>query len=239
MTLGKISAMAMLCVSASLMISCSHSGSEAGNNPAAARHDDDKVLNFFTWSDYIAPDTISSFEKLTGIKVNVSYFDTNEMLESRMLTGNSGFDVVVSGGPYFQRQIYSGAYLPLDKKKLPNLINLDPAIMTRVALNDPPSEVVRLVLKYLDKNPNAPNAANAHRFINYLMAPQVIANITNLIGYANANSAASPLLDASIITDTSVYPTPEQRQRLFVQLDDSPEQARAITRLWQKFKTAQ
>jgi putrescine transport system substrate-binding protein len=86
---------------------------------------------------------------------------------------------------------------------------------------------------------DAPNPANAHLFINYLMNPQVIANISRYIGNANANSAASPLLDAAIVQDASVYPPPEQQQRLFVQTEDSPEQARAITRLWQKFKTAQ
>ena len=86
---------------------------------------------------------------------------------------------------------------------------------------------------------DAPNPANAHLFINYLMNPQVIANISRYIGNANANSAASPLLDAAIVKDASVYPPPEQRQRLFVQTEDSPEQTRAITRLWQRFKTAQ
>src|SRR5208283_2209381 len=128
---------AMVCISALLTISCSHPDSDAGKTSPAAKRNDDKVLNFYTWSDYIAPDTIPSFEKLTGIKVNVSYFDTNEMLEARMLTGNSGFDVVDSAGPYFQRQIQSGAYLPLDKKQLPNLANLDPALMSQAALNDP------------------------------------------------------------------------------------------------------
>jgi len=86
---------------------------------------------------------------------------------------------------------------------------------------------------------DAPHAANAHLFVNYLMDPKVIANITNFIGYANANSAATPLLDPFIATDNIIFPTPEQQQRLFVQTDDSPEQTRAITRLWQKFKTGQ
>ncbi len=86
---------------------------------------------------------------------------------------------------------------------------------------------------------DAPHAANAHLFINYLMDPQVIANITNFIGYANANSAAAPLLEPSIAADSVIFPTHDQQQRLFVQTDDSPEQTRAITRLWQKFKTGQ
>ena len=71
------------------------------------------------------------------------------------------------------------------------------------------------------------------------MDPRVIAHISDFIGNANANSAASPLLDASIVADTMVYPSPDQQRRLFVQTEDSPEQSRAITRIWQKFKTAQ
>jgi putrescine transport system substrate-binding protein len=377
---SKLFAMTMLCVSAFSLISCGSPDSGARNTRSGDKSGDKGVLNLYIWTDYVAPDTIASFEKQTGIKVRISYFDTNESLEARMLTGNSGFDVVLPTAPFFQRQIRSGAYLPLDKAKLPNLVNLDPAIMARVALNDPgnahgvvyawgtygigynakmvadalpnaplnswrlifdpayaaklakcginfldaPAGVVRLVLKYLGKNPNAatpqdladvetvltkirpyvrtidssidiqamangdicvalgyngsfvqarnrakeakngmnigysipdegsllwfdmlaiprdaPNAANAHLFINYLMAPQVIANISNFIGFANANSAASPLLEASIVADPIVYPPRDQQQRLFVQAEDSPEQSRAITRLWQKFKTAQ
>ena len=371
-----VSCVAVLCVAASVTISCGGPDSGARNKRGAPPG----ALNLYIWSDYLAPDTIPAFEKLTGIKVRVSYFETNETLESRVLTGSSGFDIVVPTGPYFQRQIRSGAYLPLDKKKLPNLANLDPQLMSQVAINDPgnahgvvyawgtygigynqkmltealpgvpldswrlifdsnyaarlakcgistldaPAGVVRLVLKYLGRNPDspspqdladvdsalskirpyirtidstniieamangdicialgyngdfvqarkrareakngveigflipkegsllwfdilaiprdAPNADNAHLFINYLMNPQVIANVTNFIGFANANSAAMPLLDASIVSDPIVFPPREQQQRLFVQTEDSPEQARAITRLWQKFKTAQ
>jgi len=128
---------AALCVLASLLISCSRSDSGDDHHLATAQRDDDKLLNFYTWSDYIAPDTIASFQKLTGIKVNVSYFNSNEMLEAQMLTGHSGFDVIVVAGPYFQRQIRSGAYQPLDKKQPPNLVNLDPSLMAQAALNDP------------------------------------------------------------------------------------------------------
>jgi putrescine transport system substrate-binding protein len=69
--------------------------------------------------------------------------------------------------------------------------------------------------------------------------PRVIADITNFVGYANANSAATPLIDASILSDTVVYPPRDQQERLFVQMQDPPEQARAITRLLQRFKTGQ
>jgi putrescine transport system substrate-binding protein len=86
---------------------------------------------------------------------------------------------------------------------------------------------------------DAPHLANAYRLVDYLLNPRVIANISNAIGFANANSAATPLLDASIAADTTIYPTPDQKQRLFVPIEPSPEQTRAITRLWQKFKTGQ
>jgi putrescine transport system substrate-binding protein len=376
---GNLFAKAMLCLSALLMISCGPD-SGAGHNQSSQKSDDERVLNLYIWSDFLASDTLASFERLTGIKVNVSYFDTNETLEARMLTGSSGFDVVAPVAPYMQREIRSGAYLLLDKKQLPNLANLDPALMSRVALNDPgnahsvvytwgtfgigynkkkvaevlpntpldswrlifdpifaaklakcginildtPAGVTRLVLNYLSKNPNtpspkdladvervlakirpyirtidsssyiealangdicialgyngdvvqarnrameakngitidyvipaegsllwftmlaipknAPHVANAHLFINYLMNPQVIASITNSVGFANAIPVSSPLLNASIASDTAIYPTPDEQQHLFVQAEDPPEQSRAITRLWQKFKTGQ
>jgi putrescine transport system substrate-binding protein len=124
---------AALCSSLVLMIGCGHSDSGA----QSGRPGDDKVLNLYDWADDVAPDTISSFEKLTGIKVRVSYFDSNETLRTRMLTGNSGFDVVVPSVTFLKREILSGAYLSLDKKKLPNLMNLDPAIMAQLAPSDP------------------------------------------------------------------------------------------------------
>ena len=96
-----------------------------------------KTLNLYIWSDYLAPDTLSDFEKQTGIKVHAAYFDTNETLETKLLAGSSGFDVVVPTASYLERQIKAGAFLPLDKSKLPNLKNMDPKLMARVALHDP------------------------------------------------------------------------------------------------------
>jgi putrescine transport system substrate-binding protein len=97
----------------------------------------DNTVNLYMWADEIAPDTLPSFEKLTGIKVNVSYFDSPEMLESHMLTGSSGFDLVMPSDAFIQRHLRSGAYAALDKTKLPNLTHLDPALMGRVASSDP------------------------------------------------------------------------------------------------------
>jgi putrescine transport system substrate-binding protein len=370
----------MVCLSALSLVSCGSPESTAHHLQSGEKHEDDKVLNLYIWADDLAPDTIASFEKLTGVKVHVSYFDSPETLESRMLTGNSGFDVVVPTAAFIKRHIRSGAYLSLDKQKLPNLANLDPALMSRVAVEDPgnahgvvytwgtfgigynkklvaqalpnvsltswrlifdpafaarlatcginifddPVGVVREVLIFLGRNPNtpssqdfidvervlvkirpfirnidtssdiqamangdvcialayngnvvqaskrakeakygieiaylipeegtliwfdmlaiprdAPHVSNAHLFINYLMEPRVIANITNSIGYANANVAATPLLGASIVGDPAIYPTQDEQKRLFVQMEYSSEQMRAVTRIWQRFKTGQ
>jgi putrescine transport system substrate-binding protein len=371
----------LLALAAFLVSGCYKTDAGAANAPSAKKAQDAGVLNLFWWTDFIAPDTIANFEKQTGIKVNISYYDSEETLETRVLAGQSGFDVVDPAAPYFfQRQIRSGAYMPLDKTKLPNFAHLDPAVMARVALVDPdnahgvvymwgavgigynkdkvalalpnvsmsswrvvfdpataskmakcgiqildsPAEVVLLVLRYLGKDANsrspqdladvervlmairplvrnidtssylegiangdlclvvgynsdfvqarrraneakngvhigyalpeegsvvyfnmlaiprdAPHATNAHLFINYLMKPEVIADITNFVGSANANLGATPLLDPVIANDTASYPTLAQREKLFVQTESTPEQARSITRLWQKFKTGQ
>jgi putrescine transport system substrate-binding protein len=96
------------------------------------------ALHVYNWSDYIAPDTIANFTKETGIAVTYDVYDGNEVLEAKLLAGHSGYDVVVpTAMPYMARQIAAGAYLPLDKAKLPNLKNLDPAILALVAAADP------------------------------------------------------------------------------------------------------
>src|SRR5487761_2721854 len=109
-------------------------GGHGGGGGAGAAQ---KGPNPHIWSDYLAPDTLSNFEKQTGIKVRVSYFDTNETLETKLLAGSSGFDVVVPTSSYFQRQIAAGVYLKLDKSKLPNLKYMDPNLMARVRIFDP------------------------------------------------------------------------------------------------------
>ncbi len=377
---------AIVAVGLSLLLSAcggGKPGSETSSGtPAAsgAASGTGKALNLYIWSDYLAPNTLSDFEKQTGIKVHVAYFDTNETLETKLLAGSSGYDIVVPTASYFERQIKAGVYLPLDKSKLPNLKNMDPQLMSRVAMHDPdnahgviytwgtngigynekmikelmpdapldswrlvfdpavasklakcgisvldsPAEMMRAVLNYLGRDPNsqkpedlalaeatllkirpyirninsseyiealangdlcvavgysgdvlqardrareankgievkytvpkegsilwfdmlavpkdAPDPESAYAFLNYMMTPQVIADISDFKRYANANSASQPLVLASVRDDPAIYPPPELRQKLSVQLADSPEQTRAITRMWQKFKTGQ
>jgi len=351
------------------------SAPESSGAPGSGR-----VLNLYIWSDYLAPNALPDFEKQTGIKVHVSYFDTNETLETRLLAGHSGFDVVVPTASYFERQIKAGVYLTLDKSKLPNLKNMDAQLMSRVALHDPdnahgviytwgtngigynekmikalvpdapldswrmvfdpavaakiakcgisvldsPAEMLRVVLSYLGRDPNsqnpedlaageaaltkirpyirninsseyiealangdiclavgyngdvlqardrardankgieirytvpkegsilwfdmlavpkdAPDLDSAYAFLNYMMIPQVAADVSDFRRYATANAAAQPLVQPAVRDDPGIYPPKELRQKLAVQLADSPDQTRAITRVWQKFKTGQ
>ena len=99
--------------------------------------EEEKVLNVFNWSDYIADDTIAKFEKETGIKVHYDVFDSNEILHAKLVAGRSGYDVVVPSSYWATVQAGGGLLKKLDKSQLPNLKNIDPDIQSRVALLDP------------------------------------------------------------------------------------------------------
>jgi len=98
---------------------------------------EEKVLNIYNWSDYIAEDTVKNFEKETGIKVRYDLFDNNEILNSKLVAGKSGYDVVVPTAPWARLQIDGKLLRKLDKSKLPNLKNLDPQIQAKLASIDP------------------------------------------------------------------------------------------------------
>ena len=97
---------------------------------------EDRVLNVYNWSDYIAEDTIANFEAETGIKVVYDVFDSNEVLEAKLLSGKTGYDVVVPSASFMARQIQAGVFQELDRSKLKNWNNLDPAIMELVDTYD-------------------------------------------------------------------------------------------------------
>ena len=371
-----VSRTAILALSCGLLLSAC-GGDKSGSAAQSGAADTGKVLNLYIWSDYLAPTTLPRFEKQTRIKVNATYYDTNETLETKLLAGGGGYDIVMPTASYFEKQIKSGMYLPLDKSKLPNLKNMDPQLMAKVAFHDPgnahgviylwgtngigynekmvkqllpdapldswrmvfdpkvasklakcgisvlnsPAEMMRAVFSYLGKDPNsqspedlaqgeavllkirpyirsinsseyiealangdlcvavayngdvmqardraqdankgieikysvpkegtilwfdmlaipkdAPHPESAYAFINFVMTPEVMGEITNFKGYANANAAAHPL--PSVKNDPGIYPTPEMLPKLTVQLADSDDQTRAITSVWEKFKTA-
>jgi len=104
------------------------------SSPAMAQ--EEKVLNIYNWSDYIADDTIKNFEKETGIKVRYDLFDTNEILHAKMVAGKTGYDIVVPSINWANLQIQGGLLMKLDKSKLPNLANLDPVIQAAIAKLD-------------------------------------------------------------------------------------------------------
>ena len=339
-----------------------------------------KVLNVYNYSDYIAEDTIPNFEKATSIKVTYDVFDSDEMVETKLLTGNSGYDIVVPTLNFFGRQIQAGVFLPLDKSKIPNLANLDAGVMARIAGQDPenkygvpymigttgigynvaklkerfggstgiadswdlvfkpeniakmkdcgvtlldtPADMIPIALHYLGEDPHSHDPAtiqkaaellksirpyvqnfhssqyvgslangstclvvgwsgdiiqardraeeaengvevaysipkegapqwfdmlaipkdakhpeNAYAFINYLLEPQVAANNTNVTHYANPVKSATPLVEAAIRDDKTIYPSDEVAAKMFTYAINPPEVDKLYTRLWTEIKT--
>ncbi len=100
----------------------------------------ERVVNVYNWSDYIDPKVLEDFTKETDIKVVYDTYDNNEIVETKLLTGKSGYDIVVPSGPFLQRMIRANVFLKLDKSKLPNLVNSWPEIDRHMAVFDPGNE---------------------------------------------------------------------------------------------------
>lgn len=98
---------------------------------------EDKVLNIYNWPDYIPEGMIAAFEKETGIRVNYDTFETNEALHAKLVAGKTGYDIVVPGSVFAKPQIEAGLLQPLNPAKIPNLKNLDPAVMKTLQGADP------------------------------------------------------------------------------------------------------
>ena len=96
-----------------------------------------RTVNFYNWSNYMAPGVLEDFTKETGIKVVYDTFDANETLETRLLAGKSGYDVVVPTAYFLQRQITASVFRKLDKSRLPNLANAWPVVTKQLAIYDP------------------------------------------------------------------------------------------------------
>lgn len=108
----------------------------------SARADEEKILNVYNWADYIGDATIADFERETGISVRYDVFDNNETLHAKLVAGRSGYDVVVPSSYWARLQAAAGLLRPLDKAKLPNLVNLEPWLMDVVARLDPGNRYV-------------------------------------------------------------------------------------------------
>ena len=119
------------------------SGAGKGSSSATSANQGgsgEKVVNIYNWSDYIDPGVLKDFEAKTGIKVNYDVFDSNEVLETKLLAGSTGYDVVVPTANFLERQVQAGVFQKLDKSRLPNLKNVDPDILRRIAVQDPGNE---------------------------------------------------------------------------------------------------
>ena len=127
----------VLTASIAMLAAC---GGKKEDGAEAAPKPEEKVLFVYNWSDYIAETTIADFEARTGIKVTYDVFDSNEVLETKLLSGNTGYDIVVPSSTFLQRQIQAGVFRKLDKRKLPNLANMNLEIMKLVAEQDPGNE---------------------------------------------------------------------------------------------------
>ena len=348
--------------------------------PAVAQ--EEKVLNIYNWADYIAADTIKNFEKETGIKVRYDNFDSNEVLNAKLAAGKTGYDIVVPGSHFAKMQIDGGLLMKLDKSKLPNLKNLDPAIQAQLAKLDPgndylvdwlwgyttvginadkvkkalgampmpdnawdlvfkpeyasklkscgvsfldtASEVIPIALNYLGKDPHSKNPddykaagdmlkavrpfvtkfsgsgsdyidqmargqlcavvgwsgdiyiakdrskkakqpqalevlvpksgallffdvmaipkdakhpENAHKWIDYIMRPEVHASLTNAVFYANPNKAARPFVKPELANDKAVFPDEAALKTMILPGVPDAATRRLITRTFTNFKT--
>lgn len=341
----------------------------------------DKTVHIYNWSDYIADDTVKKFEEATGYKVVYDVYDSNEVLEAKLLAGNSGYDVVVPTSSFFARQLKAGVYQELDKSKLPNLKNMDPALMQGAAAYDPDNahsviymwgttgigynedavkqrlgddaptdswalifdpqyaekladcgitlldsqtDVMQSALAYLGLDPkstsaddmekaaellqkvrpyiryfhssqyisdlangevcvslgysgdifiaadraeeanngvnisysvpkegaqqwfdfmaiptDAPNPEGALAWINFIMDPQITADITNYVWYANANPASMQFVEDDIKDDPAIFPPAEVLAKLFPTVVYDAKLDRVMTRLWTKVQTGQ
>ncbi|MEL7525760.1 MAG: polyamine ABC transporter substrate-binding protein [Pseudomonadota bacterium] len=338
----------------------------------------DKTVTIAAWADYIPAEVISDFEERTGIEVVYDTLDSLEFLETKLLTGGSGYDLVLPSALVANRLIQAGALQKLDKTKLGNYANLDPDILAflakhddgnrygvpylwgttgilynpglvserlenapvdsldilfdpeiaarfadcGIAMIDSPEEVVAIALNYLGLDPftgdraeleraealltsvrphirhfrtgaiingladgdlclvlgwsgdaglayaraleagngieiaysipregteiffdflsipvDAPNADNAHRFIDYLMEPAAMAEVTNQYFYPNGNRAAFELVAEDVKNDPNVYPPAKLMEKLFPNLPRDHRTLRLLTRSWTRFKT--
>jgi putrescine transport system substrate-binding protein len=336
-------------------------------------------VRVYNWSDYIDEALLAKFEEETNIKLIYDVFDSNDVLETKMLAGNSGYDVVVPSGTFLQRQIAAGAFQKLDKSKLSNMGNMwdviadrtssydpgneysinymwgttgigvnvgkvkevlgedapvgslalifDPANVEKLAscgvhVLDAADEMIPAALAYLGENPDshdpdviakteplftaiapyiqkfhsseyinalangdicvavgwsgdilqardradeaengveiaynapsegalmwfdqmaipadAPNAEAAHKFLNFIMDAQNMADASNYVYYANGNKASQPLLEEDVIGDPAIYPDEATLQNLYTTSPYPPKVQRVVTRMWTKIKS--
>jgi putrescine transport system substrate-binding protein len=127
-------------LAAVVVVGCGRKPSEPAADASGPSPAEEKVLNVYNWSDYIDPAMVEAFQKETGIRVSYDVFDSNEVLETKLLTGKSGYDLVVPSAYFLERQIQAGVFRKLDRGQLPNLGHLDEGLQRSIASHDPRNE---------------------------------------------------------------------------------------------------
>jgi len=338
-------------------------------------------VRVYNWSDYIDEELLTKFEEETGIELIYDVFDTNEVLETKLLSGGSGYDVVVPSASFMERQIVAGVFQPLDMDQLPNASNLWDVIAERTEVYDPenaysvnymwgttgigvnvdrvteilgedapigslelvfnpenmeklaecgvhildaPTEILPAALAYIGEDPStldpevmalaepvlaairpyvqkfhsseyinglangdicvafgwsgdilqardraweadngveiaynapsegalmwfdqmaipadAPNPEAAHKFINFILDAQNMADASNYVYYANGNIASQEFLVEDVIEDTAIYPDAETLENLYTVRAYDPQLQRVVTRSWTRVKSGQ
>jgi putrescine transport system substrate-binding protein len=116
--------------------------SDDGSPKAVTAAAPERVVNVYNWADYIDPSLLERFTAETGIKVNYDVYDGNEVLETKLMAGNTGYDVVVPSASFVERQIKAGVFHKLDRAKIPNWRNLDTDILEQLARHDPGNQYI-------------------------------------------------------------------------------------------------
>ena len=203
---------AALLAASLVLAACGDKAEKTGAAQTAAAGGEEAVLNIYNWPDYITDDMVANFEKETGIKVNYQTFESNEMLNTKLMAGNSGYDLVVPGAVFAKPQIEAGLLQKLDKSKIPNLKNLDPAIMQKLAAADPGNDYlvpwgwsyvtvginVDKVKKALGGTPMPDNAWSL------LFDPQYVSKLKNC-GVSVLDSASEVVPAALLYAGTPAY----------------------------------
>lgn len=365
----------------SLALTACGGGSDTAAPPPSAKPEAEQSgkLNIYNWSDYVDPETVAAFEKETGIKTRSDYYDSNETLEAKVLTGKSGYDLTAPSIANVGRQIKAGAYQKIDKAQIPHYGNIDKDLLKMMEAVDPGNEYavpyfwgintlaintrqvqkalgtdklpenewdlvfnpeytaklkscgisyfdsaieqIPLALHYLGKDPNsenpedikaavdmmkavrgdvkrfsssgyiddmaagnlcaaigyggdlniaktraeeaangveikvltpktgvgvwvdsfmiprdAQNVANAHRYIDYTLRPEVAAKNGSFVTYAPASRPARELMDEKYTSDASIFPNKELMEKSFIVSPKSAESVKLGVKLWQGLK---
>jgi putrescine transport system substrate-binding protein len=133
----RLTSLIFACSTLTCVAGCGQKADDSAGGGVAPAAAGEKVVHVYNWANYIEPSLLEKFTAETGIKVVYDVYDSNEMLESKLMAGKSGYDVVVPTASFLERQVDAGVFLELDRAQIPNWKNLDTELHARIALHDP------------------------------------------------------------------------------------------------------